>query len=63
MKVKDYKGIVDYIEKKVDKQNVMTEDEKISILKGITICKAKNCNQSLYKNQSSTNRQYCSDCA
>ena len=31
MKVKDYKGIVDYIEKKVDKQNVMTEDEKISI--------------------------------
>jgi len=37
--------------------------EKKNMLKGRTICKAKNCNQSLYKNQSSTNRQYCSDCA
>ena len=42
MKAKDYKGIVDYIERKIDKQNAMSEDEKISILKGITICKAKN---------------------
>ena len=62
MKVKDYKGIVDYIEKKVDKQNVMTEDEKISILKGITICKAKNCNAPLYKNQSQINSEYCWEC-
>jgi len=41
------------IEKKENKKNS---------LKGTIICKAKKCNNYLYKNQSQSNREYCSDC-
>jgi hypothetical protein len=46
MKVKDYKNIKDYIKK----------------TKGITICIAKKCNEPLYNNQSTSNKQYCMRC-
>ena len=36
--------------------------EKKNLMKGTTICKAKNCNEPLYKNQSTSNKEYCSDC-
>ena len=50
MKVKEYKNIKDYIKKKKDN------------LKGITICKAKKCNEPLYNNQSTSNKEYCMNC-
>jgi len=50
MKVKEYKNIKDYIKKKKDN------------LKGITICKAKKCNELLYNNQSTSNKEYCMNC-
>ena len=31
-------------------------------LKGTTLCKAKDCNNYLYKNESPTLRGYCMDC-
>ena len=46
MKVKDYKNIKDYIKK----------------TKGITICIAKECNEPLYHNKSTSNKQYCMRC-
>ncbi len=36
--------------------------EKKNILKGVTICKSKNCDAPLYKNQSQINPQYCWEC-
>jgi len=36
--------------------------EKKNILKGVTICKAKNCDATLYKNQSQINPKYCWEC-
>ena len=36
--------------------------EKKNMLKGPIICKAKKCNNYLYKNQSQINPQYCSEC-
>ena len=54
MKIKDYKGIEDYIEKK--------KEEKKDLLKGTVICKAKKCNKYLYKNQSTSNPEYCMEC-
>ena len=36
--------------------------EKKNMLKGTIICKAKKCNNYLYKNQSSSNSKYCMDC-
>ena len=54
MKAKDYKGIEDYIEKK--------KEEKKDLLKGTVICKAKKCNKYLYKNQSTSNPEYCMEC-
>ena len=36
--------------------------EKDNYYKGRTICKAKDCNEPLYKNQSPTNKQYCLSC-
>ena len=53
-KVVAYKGIEDYIEKK--------KEEKKDLLKGTVICKAKKCNNYLYKNQSTSNPEYCMDC-
>ena len=38
------------------------EQEKKKLIKGTIICKAKKCNNYLYKNQSQSNREYCSDC-
>ena len=38
------------------------EQEKKKLLKGSIICKAKKCNNYLYKNQSTLNREYCSEC-
>ena len=38
------------------------EQEKKKLIKGTIICKAKKCNNYLYKNQSTSNREYCSDC-
>ena len=36
--------------------------EKKNMLKCRTICKAKNCNTPLYKNQSQINSEYCWEC-
>ena len=36
--------------------------EKKNMLKGVTICKARNCDATLYKNQSQINPQYCWEC-
>ena len=36
--------------------------EKKNMLKGTIICKAKKCNKYLYKNQSTSNPEYCMDC-
>ena len=55
MKAKDYKGIEDYIKQK-------DIEKKKRMLKGTIICKAKKCDNYLYGNQSTTNREYCSDC-
>ena len=38
------------------------EQEKKKLIKGTVICKAKKCNNYLYKNQSTLNREYCLDC-
>ena len=38
------------------------EQEKKKLIKGTIICKAKKCNNYLYKNQSTLNGEYCSDC-
>ena len=38
------------------------EQEKKKLIKGTIICKAKKCNNYLYKNQSTLNREYCLDC-
>ena len=38
------------------------KQEKKKLIKGTIICKAKKCNNYLYKNQSTLNREYCSDC-
>ena len=38
------------------------EQEKKKLIKGTIICKAKRCNNYLYKNQSTLNREYCLDC-
>jgi hypothetical protein len=40
----------------------LLEIEKKNMLKGTIICKAKKCNNYLYKNHSQSNREYCSDC-
>ena len=37
--------------------------EKENYHKGRTICKAKNCNEPLYKNQSPSDKRYCLSCA
>ena len=49
MKAKDYKNIKDYKKKKDN-------------LKGITVCKAKKCNEPLYNNQSTSDPKYCMRC-
>ena len=36
--------------------------EKKSMLKGTVICKAKDCDKYLYKNQSTSNPEYCMEC-
>jgi hypothetical protein len=38
------------------------KEEKKKLIKGTIICKAKKCNNYLYKNQSQSNREYCFDC-
>ena len=38
------------------------EQEKKKLIKVTIICKAKKCNNYLYKNQSTLNREYCSEC-
>jgi len=38
------------------------KEEKKNSIKGTVICKAKKCNNYLYKNQSQSNREYCFDC-
>ena len=67
MKAKDYKGIEDYIKKREEKFiktkiKFINETSKNQLIKGTIICKAKKCNNYLYKNQSQSNREYCSDC-
>ena len=54
MKLKEYTNIHDYIKIK--------KEEKKQMLKGTVICKAKKCNNFLYKNQSSCDPRYCSHC-
>ena len=41
---------------------IAKEQEKKKLIKGTIICKAKKCNNYLYKNQSTLNREYCSEC-
>ena len=43
---------------KTEKKEKKTEDRG----KGVTICKAKDCNNSLYGWTSSKNKEYCVDC-
>jgi len=42
--------------------NELLKIEQNQLIKGSIICKAKDCNKYLYKNQSSSNPQYCMDC-
>ena len=51
--LKSFEGV----ELKIEK-----EQEKKKLIKGTIICKAKKCNNYLYKNQSTLNREYCSEC-
>ena len=37
-------------------------EKKRNNLKGTTICMAKKCNEPLYNNQSTSNKQYCMRC-
>ena len=39
-----------------------TPEEKTKDLKGITVCKAKKCNNWLYGNQSTMDPEYCFEC-
>ena len=55
MKAKDYKNIKDYVLTHYIKK-------KKDNLKGITVCIAKKCNEPLYNNQSTSNKQYCMRC-
>ena len=41
---------------------IAKEQEKKKLIIGTIICKAKKCNNYLYKNQSTLNREYCSEC-
>jgi len=43
---------------KTEKKEMSTKDHG----KGVTICKAKDCNNSLYGWTSSKNKEYCVDC-
>jgi len=38
------------------------EEDIFKKTKGITICKAKKCNEPLYNNQSTSNKEYCMRC-
>lgn len=40
----------------------INETSKNQLIKGTIICKAKKCNNYLYKNQSQINPQYCLEC-
>ncbi len=60
MKVKDYKNIKDYIKKKEKYKDQLKFKEVFN--KGITICIAKKCNEPLYNNQSTSNKEYCMNC-
>ena len=60
MKAKDYKGIEDYIKKREEK--FINQTSKNQLIKGTIICKAKNCDNYLYKNQSPCDSRYCVDC-
>jgi len=40
----------------------INETSKNQLIKGTIICKAKKCSNYLYKNQSTLNREYCSEC-
>ena len=42
--------------------NELLKIEQNQLIKGSIICKAKDCNKYLYKNQSAINPQYCMDC-
>ena len=48
------------IEKEQEKKKIKTS--KNQLIKGTIICKAKKCDNYLYKNQSTLNREYCSEC-
>ena len=60
MKAKDYKGIEDYIKKREEK--FINQTSKNQLIKGTIICKAKKCDNYLYKNQSPCDSRYCVDC-
>ena len=61
-KVKQLKSFKDIELKGNETFDELLEIEKKNMLKGVTICKAKNCNASLYKNQSQINSEYCWEC-
>jgi len=44
------------------KKTVKTDSDKKTTPKGITICKTKDCNNSLYKWTSPKDPRYCQDC-
>ena len=62
MKAKEYKNIVEYYYTK-NKDGFMGSENRIyTNTKGTTICKAKKCNEPLYNNQSTSNKEYCMRC-
>ena len=44
------------------KKTVKTDSDKNTTPKGVTICKTKDCNNSLYKWTSPKDPRYCQDC-
>jgi hypothetical protein len=67
MKVKDYKGIEDYMKKREEKFiktkiKFINQTSKNQLIKGTIICLAKGCDNYLYKNQSPCDNRYCVDC-
>ena len=44
------------------KKTLKTDNDKNTTSKGVTICKTKDCNNSLYKWTSPKDSRYCQDC-
>ena len=65
MKAKEYKNIVNYVQHKFLPISVKTKNERYIFRedqKGVTTCIAKECNEPLYHNKSTSNPKYCMRC-